>query len=396
MRIRVGYGNANIASLHVVRKGSEMTWTVKTYLTMRVILTKACTASADTAVWAVIDLFPCIVIPELADITVVARRLDGTVLASVGCLLRRPTRHAQHILRSLAVQCVIFDFIVAVSTCVPASTVVALYLHIALVVLTAQYELLFVIFLVVLVVSVFDRPVCWASVAWPQLVGILDVDVRRNGERRRRAVLGEDRVSRVGREGTIVRDEAARRGRAHVVVPLGHQAMDHLCAFLLGEMQRSDLVDARAQVGEAIVGGQRLGHAASISACSAGSCAWECSGSSRRTGDGRVEIKIAEAMAEGAGRVRRHASCIGWDVYWRSGRAGPAFAIVLVVFIDHDIVWPASKGRIPASSFQQGNWPGACSLGCVARCRDCGSWIVIASSWWCGRRAGALIGVVGM
>jgi hypothetical protein len=114
--------------------------------------------------------------------------------------------------------------------------------------------------------------------------------------------------------------------------------MDHLRPLLLCDVQCPYLVDARAQMSEAIVGRQRLRHAASILACSAWSCALYCGGCCWRTGDRRVEVEAAEAMFECAGRVRRHASCIDGDIYWRRRcRVDPTFVIAWLL-INNNIV----------------------------------------------------------
>jgi hypothetical protein len=72
----------------------------------------------------------------------------------------------------------VLDLIVAVTAGVPVSTLVALDLDIALVVLTAQHELLIgmVVFLV-LVLMVCDCPIRRTGVAWTKSVRVLEVDV---------------------------------------------------------------------------------------------------------------------------------------------------------------------------------------------------------------------------
>lgn len=161
---------------------------------MRVVSAQARTPSANAAVWAMVDLLPRVIVPELADAAVVARRLYAALGARVGCRLRGATGHAQHVLRRLAVQGVVLDVIVAVSTRVPTATVVALHLDIAPVVLTAQHELIAMLVLVVLVVCMVEGAVGWACVGWAQLVRIARVDVRGRRGRRRGAVVGEARV----------------------------------------------------------------------------------------------------------------------------------------------------------------------------------------------------------
>lgn len=158
---------------------------------MRVVFTKTCTTSTDAAVWTVVDLFPCIVVPKLADIAIIACRLNATLLAGIRCLLRCSARHAKHILCRLPVQLVIFHLIVAMAAGVPMSTIIALDLHIALVMPTAQNELLFMVLFLILLILVFDCAVRWAGITWPQLVWLLGVEIRCSGERRGSVVLGE-------------------------------------------------------------------------------------------------------------------------------------------------------------------------------------------------------------
>lgn len=150
---------------------------------MRVVFTKTRTASANTTIWAMIDLLSRIVVPKLADVAIIASRLNTTHPAGVRRLLRGATSHAEHILCGLAVQRVILDCVVAVSTSVPVPAIVALDFHVALVVLTAQDKLLFNLILLVLIVVVFYCPISWARVTRPQFVGILDVDFRSSRER---------------------------------------------------------------------------------------------------------------------------------------------------------------------------------------------------------------------
>jgi hypothetical protein len=102
-------------------------------------------------------------------------------------------------------------------------------------------------------------------------------------------------------------------------------------------------MDARAQMCEAIVGRQRLRHAAGILTYAAWCCALGRCRSCGRTGNRRAEIKAAEAMFEGVRRVRGHASCIDGDIYWRRcGRVDPAL-VVGDFLIDNHIVRPTCE-----------------------------------------------------
>jgi hypothetical protein len=51
-------------------------------------------SSADAAVWAMVNLLFAVVIPQLADIAIVACSLQLAVVAVFGCLLRCAARHA--------------------------------------------------------------------------------------------------------------------------------------------------------------------------------------------------------------------------------------------------------------------------------------------------------------
>ena|SRR5690242_1773726 len=150
---------------------------------MRVVFTEAYAASANTTIRAVVDLLSRVVVPELADVAIIACRLYTTLNAGIRGLLWSATGHTEHVLRGLAVQRVVFDFVVAVSARVPVPAIIALDLDIALVVLTPQNKLLFDLILLIFVVVVFDCPICRAGVSRPQLVGVLQIDVRGSGER---------------------------------------------------------------------------------------------------------------------------------------------------------------------------------------------------------------------
>jgi hypothetical protein len=60
-------------------------------------------SSADTAVWAMVDLLFAVVVPQLADIAIVACSLQLAVLAVFCRFLRCSARHAQHVLCSTSV-----------------------------------------------------------------------------------------------------------------------------------------------------------------------------------------------------------------------------------------------------------------------------------------------------
>jgi len=87
-------------------------------------------------------------IPKLTYIAVIPRRKLVAVLAVLARRLRGIANHAQHILRLLAVQRVVFHVVVTVSTCIPFPAVEALDLDVALVVLAAEAGRFFAVFFV--------------------------------------------------------------------------------------------------------------------------------------------------------------------------------------------------------------------------------------------------------
>jgi len=98
--------------------------------------------STEPAVGAVVDGLVRVVIPELAYPAVVVGRRLAALGACVGCLLRAPTKHAEHVLGLLAREGVVLDGIVTVAACVPSLARGTLQLDIAAVVLAAETLLL--------------------------------------------------------------------------------------------------------------------------------------------------------------------------------------------------------------------------------------------------------------
>jgi len=94
--------------------------------------------SADPTVFAVIYSVRTIAVPKLTYIAVVPSRKLVAILAILARRLRGIADHAEHVLRLLAVQRVVFHIVVAVSACIPLPTVEALDLDVALVVLAAE------------------------------------------------------------------------------------------------------------------------------------------------------------------------------------------------------------------------------------------------------------------
>jgi len=82
----VRYRDADITALAVIK-----------------VLAQALSPSTYAAVWAVVDLLFTVVVPQLADVAIVARSFRLAVVANIRCSLRRATDHAQHVLRHLPI-----------------------------------------------------------------------------------------------------------------------------------------------------------------------------------------------------------------------------------------------------------------------------------------------------
>ena len=138
------------------------------------VLAQTFSSPADTTVWAVVDLLLAVVIPELANVTIVACGFRLTVLAHLGCWLGRTACHTQHVLCQLPVQVMVLDCIVAVPARVPAAAFEALHFDIALVMLAAEHKLpfgavLLVVFAMLCAVVVMG-PIRGVRVALAQIV----------------------------------------------------------------------------------------------------------------------------------------------------------------------------------------------------------------------------------
>lgn len=233
---------------------------------MNVVFPEPFAPPADAAVVTVVDLLTAVVVPQLADVAVVACSLGAALHAVLGSLLRGAACHAKHVLRLLALQIVVLDGIVTVAAGIPSPTVIALHLHVPFIVLAAQRRLVVEHVAIVLfddcvrVESGRARAVCRRGVAGPQVKGVLWIWVGGGRDRRRVADVGEDRVVRRGGERAVLRYEAAGRGGAQVVVALRHDAMHHASLVCVVYAQCADIVDAGAQMAHAVVSRQRLGH----------------------------------------------------------------------------------------------------------------------------------------
>lgn len=90
-----------------------------------------------------IDLLPAIIVPELTDLTIVARSVRLAVVAVVASRLWCSAYHAEHVLSELPDQRMIFSCIVTVTTGVPMVAFETLHLDIPLVVFAAKSRLRF-------------------------------------------------------------------------------------------------------------------------------------------------------------------------------------------------------------------------------------------------------------
>jgi hypothetical protein len=96
------------------------------------------TPSADTAVRAVVNFLLTVVVPQLTDVTIIARRFRLAIGAVVASLLRCSTYHTEHVFRQLSIEIVILGRIVTMPAGVPMVAFETLHLDVALIVLAAK------------------------------------------------------------------------------------------------------------------------------------------------------------------------------------------------------------------------------------------------------------------
>jgi hypothetical protein len=70
---------------------------------MSVVFAESFASSTNTTIWAVVDFFPAVVVPEFTDIAIITCSQSFAGFAALGRRLRRPTCHTQHILCHLSV-----------------------------------------------------------------------------------------------------------------------------------------------------------------------------------------------------------------------------------------------------------------------------------------------------
>ena len=98
----VRYRDADITALNRVSPASNL-FSESTNLAVIKVLPQTLSSSTYAAVWTVVDLLFTVVVPQLTDVTIVARSFRLAVVADLRRSLRRATDHAQHVLRHLPV-----------------------------------------------------------------------------------------------------------------------------------------------------------------------------------------------------------------------------------------------------------------------------------------------------
>lgn len=144
------------------------------------ILANTLSSPADAAIRTVVDFLFAVVVPKLADVTVVTCSHCPAFLAVLSSLLRRTAGHAKHVFRPGSVQVVAFCRIMAMSTCVPTFAFKALDFDIALVMLASKHRFSFgdfILLLFMLCALMGIRTVCGIGVSLTQVVWVLRIYV---------------------------------------------------------------------------------------------------------------------------------------------------------------------------------------------------------------------------
>jgi hypothetical protein len=105
---------------------------------MEEILAKPAAYSANAAVVAMINALITVVVPQLANATVIPRRALSAVGTNISGRLGAAAKHAEHMLRLPADKPMVLSLIMAEAARVPPVACRTLQLYIALVVLAAQ------------------------------------------------------------------------------------------------------------------------------------------------------------------------------------------------------------------------------------------------------------------
>jgi hypothetical protein len=145
------------------------------------VLAQTFASAADTAVRTMVNLLFAVVVPQFANVTIIARSLCVTIGADITRFLGRAAKHAQHVLRHLSVQVMVLGCIVTVPASIPAATLKTLHLDIALVMLAAEDKLavndIVLFFLAMVSTVVVLRSIGWVGVAFAQVVGDVGMSI---------------------------------------------------------------------------------------------------------------------------------------------------------------------------------------------------------------------------
>jgi hypothetical protein len=112
-----------------------------TRLAVEEVLAQSFTKSTNATVVAVIDLLAQVVVPQLADGTVVVSCKLVAHSTDLSSLLRSVAKHTQHVLGLSARESMVLHLIVANTTSIPSAASIALHFDISLVVDAAKFRL---------------------------------------------------------------------------------------------------------------------------------------------------------------------------------------------------------------------------------------------------------------
>ncbi len=107
-------------------------------LAVEEILAKPAAYSANAAVIAMVNALIVVVVPQLANATVIPRRALSAVGTDIPSRLGAAAKHAEHMLRLPADETMVLSLVMTEPARVPSVARRTLQLHIALVVLAAQ------------------------------------------------------------------------------------------------------------------------------------------------------------------------------------------------------------------------------------------------------------------
>jgi hypothetical protein len=90
------------------------------------VLSQASAFPAYTTIVAVVNILVWVIVPQLTNITIIPGRPLAAINAELTSLLGTIAYHAEHVLSSLPVQDVIFNFVMTQTTCIPSIAVCTL------------------------------------------------------------------------------------------------------------------------------------------------------------------------------------------------------------------------------------------------------------------------------